>query len=421
MSAFRRFALVCTGHVVSRIGSGMTLFALGVSVLERTESTIAYSTLLVAGILPTIVAAPALGFVVDRLDRRWAMVIGNVGAASGICVLLSVSTTAPVVVYVAVGLGALFSALHSAALKASVSDVLDERDHGRASGLVQLAEASQFIIAPVLAGIASTQLGLRFVLGVDLVTFALATAAVFWLPRSRGHDGMAARSFWRSTLEGWRHLTSSPALRALVVTTCTVTFVVGALQALFAPIVLSFGGPETLGVVQSTAAVGMLLGTVYIGMAGRTNIQRRHLTAYLVAVGCTIAMLGFARDPYTFTVIAFAFFATLPFLNTSLELHFRVRTGSEMQGRMWSLVSALSEVATASSIAITGFVAERWANPSLKPGGLLADSVGAVVGTGDVRGSSMIVVIAGVILSVYVAHVRRRTGLVLHARERLEP
>ena len=75
-----RFAVLWAPQTLALTGRGLTTFALGVWVYERTHSATLFALLEVSAILPGIVAAPVIGWAVDRLGARRAMIIADASA-----------------------------------------------------------------------------------------------------------------------------------------------------------------------------------------------------------------------------------------------------------------------------------------------------------------------------------------------------
>lgn len=82
-----RFAAVWLPQTLALTGRGLTTFALGVWVYQRTQSATLFALLQVIAILPSIIAAPLIGWAVDRLGARRALLIAD-GAAVLIVVAL---------------------------------------------------------------------------------------------------------------------------------------------------------------------------------------------------------------------------------------------------------------------------------------------------------------------------------------------
>ena len=79
----RDFLVLWFGQLISTIGSGMTSFALGVYVFQRTNSATDFALIFLAGMLPRVLFSPFAGVLADRLDRRKLMVVSDLGAIVG--------------------------------------------------------------------------------------------------------------------------------------------------------------------------------------------------------------------------------------------------------------------------------------------------------------------------------------------------
>lgn len=131
----------------------MTSFGIGVYIFERTDSAFIKSMISLVAFLPTILAGPFAGTLADRFDRRKLMVLGDGLSTIGILlVLYAINFAESNILLIGAGvfLSALFSSFIEPATKATVSDMLDEEDYTKASGLLQLAESARFLVAPVL-------------------------------------------------------------------------------------------------------------------------------------------------------------------------------------------------------------------------------------------------------------------------------
>jgi MFS transporter, DHA3 family, macrolide efflux protein len=83
MSKMSLFILIWFGQLVSLIGSGLTSFALGVWVYQRTGSVTQFSLIYLFALLPGILISPVAGALVDRWNRRWCMILSD--SCGGLC------------------------------------------------------------------------------------------------------------------------------------------------------------------------------------------------------------------------------------------------------------------------------------------------------------------------------------------------
>lgn len=403
---FSRFLIVWIGQFLSRIGSGISAFALGIYLFQKTGSTFTYSFFLLCAFLPSVLFAPVGGVIADRMDRKLMMIFGDLGASIGVLFIIIMLLSYPEKqwpVYLGIILISMSVALHSPAFKASVSDLLDEKSYSKASGLIQFAEASRYILAPVIVGYLLNLYSLPLVLAIDMFTFILGAAAVFLVKSTTDITPQITitEGFKNELSSGLLYIVRSRFLLRLLYLTIVVTFLTGILQVLLVPLVLSFTDVKTLGVVQTIAASGMLVSSVLIGMFSKTVKQFKTLLWSLSALGLLYALVGASSTILVFTSSAFCLFFMLPFVNTSLEVLFRQNIPNEMQGRVWSLITLISQTGMLVALSITGLLADNVFNPLLTDNGFLAETFGRIIGTGAARGSGLMVIIAGILLVLY--------------------
>ncbi len=405
-NAFRPFLVIWAGQLLSRLGSGISAFALGVHLFEESGSVTAFSFLLLCAFLPSVLLAPVGGVLADRNDRKLMMVLGDLGAALGILFVLLMLQLVPGStwpIYPGVALSSVFVALHSPAFKSAVTDLVDEKAYAKAGGLIQLAEASRYLLAPVIAAVLIARVSLPLVLAIDAASFLAAAACVLLVGKDadwRKSLG-ATKGFGDELTAGIRYLLGNRFVLHLLYLTVAVTFFTGLLQALFVPIVLSLADAVTLGQVQSIAASGLLLSSLLIGMRNQAGEQKKILRHSLFAAGIFYALIGAGTNAAAITLAAFGFFLALPFVNTSLEVLFRQGIQKELQGRVWSLISLVSQLGMLTAFALAGPLADRVFNPLLTADGRLAGSVGRWIGTGAARGSGLLVIVSGSFLAIF--------------------
>jgi MFS family permease len=74
------FIFLWLGQTISLIGSGLTSFALGVSIYQTNSSIAQFSIIYFCTELPAILIAPVSGAIADKWDKRWVMMVSDSGA-----------------------------------------------------------------------------------------------------------------------------------------------------------------------------------------------------------------------------------------------------------------------------------------------------------------------------------------------------
>lgn len=403
--SFKKFLVVWSGQLVSSIGSGMTAFSLVVYAFDRTQMATSVALITLLSFLPSILLRPIGGVLADRFDRRAMMIIGDLGSASGLVFILLTMLFGQVEmwqIYAGVTVSSIFVALQSPAYKASATDLLTEEQYSKGSGLVQLAESSKFLISPFIAGILLNFSNIETVLAIDIGTFVFAVFAVFVIKKQMkpSHHGAESGHWMKDLAEGWHAIVSNRGVALLILIISIVTFYLGFLQTLIGPMVLSFTDAQTLGTIQSVSAVGMLISSLLIGMFSMGHRYMDMLVIGLVIAGLALSLMGVTTNVYFITAAGFLFLSALPFVNASADVLVRKNIPNEKQGRAWGIIGILSQLGFIIAYGISGLLADHVFNPLLEEGGLLASSVGRVIGTGPGRGIGLMFIIAGILVIV---------------------
>ncbi|MGD8814610.1 MAG: MFS transporter, partial [Anaerolineales bacterium] len=164
------FSIVWLGQCVSVIGSGLTSFALGVWIFERTGSVTQFALIGLFAALPRVLLSPLAGALVDRWDRRRAMILSDTGAGLStlLLVLLLFSNRLEIWhIYLIVGTSAAFSTIQWPAYTAATTLLVAKKNLGRANGMVQFGLAASEILAPALAGVLILTVQLEGVILID--------------------------------------------------------------------------------------------------------------------------------------------------------------------------------------------------------------------------------------------------------------
>jgi sugar phosphate permease len=171
--------------------------------------------------------------------------------------------------------------------------------------------------------------------------------------------------------------------------------------------ILVFSDSKTLGIIQTISATGMLFSSLIIGIFSKTKKQVSILSVSLAFAGLFYALFGLSTNVIFITAVGFMFFSALPFINTSLEVLIRKNVENKVQGRVWSIVSLISQLGMIIAFSIAGILADKIFNPMLEKGGLLASSVGKIIGTGQGRGIGFMFLLSGLLVGLVSIIIRK--------------
>lgn len=404
----RTFMIIWLGQIISIIGSGLTSFGLAVWIYDQTGQATPFALTVMFGNLPRILLSPIAGALVDRWNRRWVMILSDTGSALltvGALVLLTFGQLQVWHIYLIAAIGSVLSTFQEPAYTASVSLLVPKKDLGRANGLMQMGQALEMLIAPLLAGVLFGLIGLRGLVVIDFVTFFFAVGALLVVqipqpPRQETAVSDPTTSLWQEAWFGWHYLRQRRGLFGLLVYFALVNFFLNFTAVLLGPLVLSFSNSAALGTVQAIGGIGMLAGSIIMSAWGGPKQNRIPTVIGLI----TIASLGVfiaGLQPSTVFVATglFILMICVPLGGGTSQAIFQSKIAPDVQGRVFAIRTMISRSMMPLAFLLAGPLADRLFGPLLDEGGALATTfVGNLVGVGSGRGIGLLFMAAATFL-----------------------
>lgn len=403
----RAFAFVWFGQLVSLVGSSLTGFGLGVWVYQGTGSVTQFAFITVCAALPGVLISPFAGALVDRWNHRLTMILSDTGAGLStlVVVLLLVSGRLEVWhIYVATGVSSILSAFQWPAYIAATTLLVPKKHLGRASGMLQMARGLAQIVAPVTAGFLIGVIDLKGIVLIDLVTFfvALATLLVVRFPKAasvverQGKGG----SLLEEVVEGWHYIAVRPGFIGLLLFFAAGNFLVGIVQVLVTPLVLTVASAALLGAILTSGGVGMLVGSVAMSVWGGPQRRMNGVIGGMLLSGLSILLSGIVTSHIVICVVVFFILLGMPVINGCTQVIFQDKVAVHMQGRVFALTGAISGIALPLAYGVAGPMADYVFEPLMSASGLFAGSVGEFMGVGPGSGIRLMFVVLGALTMI---------------------
>ncbi|MGW4525220.1 MFS transporter [Amycolatopsis sp. NPDC004378] len=305
-SAFWR---LWTAAGLSSLADGVLKVALPLIAVGYTRSPALIAGLAFAFSLPWLLFALPAGAVVDRLDRRRAMLAANLvrgGLLAAVTLLTGFGGGSIWALYVvAVGVGCA-ETIYDTAAQSIVPQVVGREQLARANGRMFAAEqtANEFA-GPPLAGVLAA-------VGTPVALWAVAVAALLLVRGSYRVPREKPTTLRTDIAEGLRFLLHHRVLRTFSVMTGTFNFATG---ATFAVLVLYAVGPGSamglsepaFGLLMATSAAGGLTGSLVAEAVERRLGRVRALWVSWPVGGAGVGALAVTANPY---VAGAAFFVS---------------------------------------------------------------------------------------------------------------
>ena len=396
----KNFYKLWLGELISNIGSGMTAFALSVYIYEKTGSVSYVSLITLLSFMPSIVLSPIGGLLADRYDRRLLMIIGDLFSGLGLVYILwsiQAGEKSIVPIFVGITFSSIFTSLLEPSYRATLTDILEEENYAKASGLIQVAGSAKYLISPVIAGMILSVADIRVILLLDILTF-ITTCLMIFLVRKSINSEMKnyKKDSFKGLLEGLFIIKKNRGVYSLVIIMFFVCFFMGFIQILIRPMILALSSVKTAGMMESLCAAGLLIGSLWIGIAGIKKNYSKILAVACFFCGIFMSMTGVNENLNIIGISTFLFFSTLPFMNSCADVLVRVSIPNELQGRVWGLISLITQMGTVAAYIISGVMADYVFEPMFNKNGILVENIGIIIGTGKGRGIGFMLILSGI-------------------------
>lgn len=292
---------------LSNLADGVLKVMLPLIAVAFTRDPIAIAGISIAASLPWLVVALPAGAVVDRIDRRLAMLAANAVRAGLIIAVAAVfaagSGSMPVLYVLAVAVG-VAEVVYDTAAQSILPQVVTKNQLSKANGRLYAAEltANSFVGPPLGGILIATGTAIALVapsaLWLLAVVLLVGVRGSFRVPRPEARTSILA-----DIGEGLRFLGRHRVLRTFAIMTGVFNF---ASSAVFAVFVLYAVGPDSAiglseaeyGLLLTSFAVGSLAGSFVAEHIERGIGRFASLAAGIVIGAVSLAAMGFTTSPW---------------------------------------------------------------------------------------------------------------------------
>ncbi|MEV0381245.1 amino acid adenylation domain-containing protein [Nonomuraea sp. NPDC050643] len=402
--SMKRFVAVAAGQSVSLLGSALTGFAIPVWIYLTTGSLAQFALLSVIGLVPGMVVAPLAGAIVDRGNRRAVMLGGDVAAVGtqlAFGALLWTGSLQTWHIYPLIALQSVALTFQRLAYTSAVPQLVPKRYLGHANGIVQMAGGMTQLLVPLAAVGLMAVIGLEGILVLDVASYVFAIgvtaltrfpAAMAWRRKEPVLAEMAA---------GFRYSWGNLGFRQMLLYFAVLNIFLSPLFLLISPLVLSFGTLQDVGRISFVSGLGVFLGG--LAMTAWGGPRRGRMRAVL---WCTLALAAFClvtglrADLVTIGIGAFGMSLWVTLLNGVYATIVQVKVPQRFHGRVFALNTLIAWSTLPLGFGLVAPYGAAVFDPLLAPGGSLAPTVGALIGTGAGRGVGLMYLLFALAMAV---------------------
>lgn len=341
------------GWTLSVFGDWAMFIVLGVWAKDLTGSNAAAGLVFFALSVPSLFS-PLAGLVVDRVSRRWVMIVTYSAEAVVVLALLFVHGRGDVWLLYAVtvfyGAAGTFAA---SARSAFMTVILPRELLGEANGLFQTLREGLRLIAPLAGAAIYSTAGGGAVAVLDSASFAAVVAVLVLLRTPEPSFEREEHHFLVEVSAGARHIFRTLPLKQIVLSCGVCLLVVGFSETvIFAVLDQGLGRPASFfGVLSSLQGVGAIAG----GLTA-ARLLRRLGDGKLVALGMAAFAVGdvtFVSTSLPLVLVGIAVAgAGIAWLIVGFGTAIQMRSPARLQGRVASAAEMFVSTPQTVSIAL---------------------------------------------------------------------
>ncbi len=317
-----RFLVVA--EAISGTGIWLTMIAITTELILRGEGGVAASSgIMLAGLLPVMIASPLAGRLADLRDRKWLMVGSEVASALAVAGLVLVSR--PAFIYALLAAQSFMGAFYRPARIAAITNLAQGSDRQRVNALLNQVSGLIKAVAPAAGGFLVALAGPRPAMLLNVLSYALAAILLSRLPSLRPQTGptpvatstgeavapsapaatqagpVPSRSVLRTIFQTWN-------LRALALAMFAAVVFISGIDLLLAVYVKeAFAGSERIyGSIVSALGAGVIVGGLWLMLRKRVANPWQDLSLGLVLLGLLLGGFGAGMwvGPYAWLAVA---------------------------------------------------------------------------------------------------------------------
>jgi DHA3 family macrolide efflux protein-like MFS transporter len=364
----QKFAVLWVGQALSILTSMLSQYALIWYLTDLTGSSTVLSLATMAALLPQGILSLFTGAFADRFDRRTIMIAadGAIGAISLVLALMAWRaplTPGPILLVAA--LRSVGGAFHAPCLQAVTPLIAPPEALTRCAGWSQGIQTVSMLLSPALAAALYAAVPLHWIILLDTLgaVFAICGLLLARLPALKVGDAGRKLRLWQDTREGFAVLRSHRWLWQLCLICALFSVAFMPVSALFPLMSMQYFGREAAAaaLVETAFSVGMLAGSVLLGLWGGGKDKILTMTAAVLAMGGALAVTGVLPPSgfWWFAGLSLLMGVTCPFFNSVFMALIQEKVEAQYLGRVLGLSGAMMTLASPIGLGATALLAEH--------------------------------------------------------------
>lgn len=340
------FSRIWSASLITNLVDGVLKLSAPLLAVSLTEDPILIGLLSALGLLPWLFFAIPIGALVDRIDKRRALVLGNFGrSALALFVAFSISQGF-INIWILLGCVFLFGiceVLVDTTAQSVLPQILDKSNFERGNSRLQISEVivAQFAGSPLSGFLYAIAIALPFYFSTTGFFIAALLLALFPFhkdvnPVHEDDEGKERLGLIGDIKFALNYLYEDKRIFSIVVITTSIGFFYSLSNAIAPLFILKElnVAPSYFGVVLAIQGIGALAGSVMAPVASKKLGRGRALALNLFLASIMIVFTGLAPNAYVFVAISVIIGFTISVWNILLMSLYQSLIPAHLYGRI---------------------------------------------------------------------------------------
>ena len=361
----RNYRLFLTGQGISILGTWLTRFAVPWMAYRLSGSALMLGLVAFCGQAPTPLVAPFAGVLVDRWDRRRAILALQVAGMLQSVALAVFALTGAMAIWHLIVLGAVQAVINAfdiTARQSFMGQMIDDRgDLPNAIALNASIVNGGRLVGPAIAAVVVDRFGEGPCFAIDAATYLAVIGSLLMMRVARRPPRPRTGSVLAELAAGLRYVAGLPLVLAALVVLAIASVLAGAHAALLPLIAATtlHGGPGTLGVLMGSSGCGAFTGALYLARRSTVRGIPRLILRCMLGLGAALVALELVTATWIAVPILFVIGLTMVVQIASTNTLVQALVDDAMLGRVISLHAVAFLGGAAVGALLEGALADR--------------------------------------------------------------
>jgi DHA3 family macrolide efflux protein-like MFS transporter len=362
LSDKKNFGILLIGQFFSVFCTFMYDFAIALFVIDLGKSNVAYTTVIVLGMIARIFVNVLGGVFVDRVNRKKIIVVCDI--LSGLVILPALffvnSLGYLAIVLITVMLN-IFNSFFGLAFMSAVPNLFHgEKMIMAGNSISQSIQAISAILGPIVGSVLYMHFGIEVILIINCLSFILTGIMEMFLKYESSECANKNEKYFKTLVNGYKFIGSHANLKYLCIFYVLFQTIVAPILSILLPLVvyneLSMSS-MSLGIIQAAYAIGVLVGAILASTKKDASIILNKFFLNIKFIGlCLIGWIVLAipvisNSPnalktVVFCILLFALSTINMYLTVPLISYFQGNIDDSMRGNLFGVITTALTIGT---------------------------------------------------------------------------